>query len=214
MRQDQKDYTGGSPAYGKGRRAWRKFVRSKDGAAAIEFAILVIPYFVIVFAIIETFVAYTGEQLVGNAVDTMARKLRTGNITTTATNHPNPTDRTAFRQEFCDEISILIQCSPSEAATPDKLWLDVRSFASFALIPTTVPRTPANSSYGELDTGAINHFSPGGPTTINMLRAYYKWEVMTDLIRPYISNVRSADDSGPSYFLIVETAAFKNEDYP
>ena len=59
----------------------KRLLRSKDGAAAIEFAMLAIPYFVIVFAIIETFVAYTAEQLVANAVDTMGRKLRTGNIT-------------------------------------------------------------------------------------------------------------------------------------
>nr|WP_245582454.1 TadE/TadG family type IV pilus assembly protein [Neorhizobium lilium] len=190
----------------------RRFLRSRDGAAAIEFAILAIPYFLIVFAIIETFIAYTGEQLVGNAVDTMARKLRTGNITY-AHNPGTDKDRTAFRQEFCDEISILIKCSASEAATPDKLWLDVRSFTSFASIPTTVPRTPPNSAYGELDTSSMG-YAPGGPKTINMLRAYYKWDVITDLIRPYITNVRPGDGSRPYYFLIVETAAFQNEDYP
>ena len=212
MRQDHVETTSGLPACLKGKRSWWRFVKSQDGAAAIEFAILAVPYFVIIFAIIETFVAYTGEQLVGNAVDTMARKLRTGNITATV-GHANYKDRTQFRQLFCNEISILIQCSAQEVATPDKLWLDVRSFTSFAQIPTTVPRNPANSTYGELDTSSFA-YSPSGPKTINMLRAYYKWDVMTDLIRPYISNVRPTDSSRPYYFLIVETAAFQNEDYP
>jgi Flp pilus assembly protein TadG len=212
MRQDHAETTSGSPAVRGGKKAWWRFARSKDGAAAIEFAILAVPYFVIIFAIIETFVAYTGEQLVGNAVDTMARKLRTGNITAIA-NHANFKDRTEFRQLFCNEISILIQCSAQEVATPNKLWLDVRSFTSFSQIPTTVPRNPPNSTYGELDTSSFA-YSPGGPKTINMLRAYYKWDVMTDLIRPYISNVRPADGSRPYYFLIVETAAFQNEEYP
>ncbi len=198
----------GRPSAGR----MRRFLRSRDGAAAIEFAILAIPYFLIVFAIIETFVAYTGEQLVGNAVDTLARKLRTGNITY-AHSSATDKDRTAFRQAFCNEISILIKCSLTEAATPDKLWLDVRSFTTFAAIPTKVPRTPATSAYGELDTSGMG-YSPGGPKTINMLRAYYKWDVITDLIRPYISNVRPADGSRPYYFLIVETAAYQNEDYP
>jgi Flp pilus assembly protein TadG len=211
MRQDHEDITSGSSACPKGRRFWRRFVRSRDGSAAIEFALLAIPYFVIVFAILETFVAYTGEQLISNAVDTMARKLRTGNITATV-GHPNYKDRTAFRQAFCNEISILIQCSASEIATPDKLWLDVRSFTTFAQIPTTIPKT-SSGTFGELDTSSIG-YSPGGPKTINMLRAYYKWEVITDLIRPYITNVRPADGSRPYYVLIVETAAFKNEDYP
>ncbi len=206
MHQDQSEAVGGSlpaacPKAGLGR-----FVRSRDGAAAIEFALLAIPYFLIVFAIIETFVAYTAEQLVANAADTMGRKLRTGNITY---NHNPGTDmdRTQFRTAFCNEISILIRCSDAEIATPDKLWLDVKSYPKFSDMPTTVP---VNSD-GDLLTASFT-YSPGGPNTKNMLRAYYKWDVVTDLLRPYISNVRPS--SGSNYFLIVETSAFKNEEYP
>ncbi len=212
MSRDHEETPCGSASGQAGRGHLRRLLRSRDGAAAIEFAILAIPYFLIVFAIIETFVAYTGEQLVGNAVETMGRKLRTGNITYARTPATDK-DRTAFRQAFCDEISILIKCSSTEAVTPDKLWIDARSFTSFASIPTTVPRSPANSTYGDLDTSSIG-YAPGGPKTINMLRVYYKWDIITDLIRPYISNVRPADGSRPSYFLIVETAAYQNEDYP
>lgn len=190
------------------RMAKRSLWRSRDGAAAIEFALLAIPYFLIIFAILETFVAFTAEQLVGNAVDTMGRKLRTGTITYGLGKTSNTT-QTQFRQAFCNEISILIQCSSDEVATPNKLWLDVRSFTTFALIPKTIPRTAS----GELDTSSFA-YAPGGAKTINMLRAYYKWEVITDLVRPYITNVRPTDGSRPNYFLMVETAAFQNEDYP
>src|SRR6195952_5978995 len=101
-----------------------RLLRSKDGATAIEFAMLAIPYFMIIFAIIETFVAFTAEQLVTNAVDVMARQLRTGQITY---NMGRTTDMTQaqFRQAFCNEISIMIGCSASEITTPAKLYLDV-----------------------------------------------------------------------------------------
>jgi Flp pilus assembly protein TadG len=181
------------------------FRRSRDGAAAIEFALLAIPYFMVVFAIIETFIAFAGEELVSNAVDTMGRKIRTGQIT--AAN----TDRTAFRTAFCKEISILITCSATEAATPNKLFVDVQKFATFGAIPTTIPRK-STASFSDLDTSALQ-YAPGGAGTINMVRAYYKWQVIGDLIRPYISNVRPADGSS-AYFLIVATAAFQNEQYP
>jgi Flp pilus assembly protein TadG len=180
-----------------------RMFRSRDGAAAIEFAMLAIPYFMIVFAILETFIAYTGEQLVANAVDTMARKLRTGSIT--AAN----TDRTAFRRTFCNEVSIMIKCSEEEIATPDKLLLDVRSFPSFADIPGDIPL----DSSQDLDTTSVNNYTPGAQKTINMVRAYYRWDVVTDLLRPYITNVRPSGGR-PNYFLIVETATFRNEDYP
>ena len=174
-----------------------RFARSRDGAAAIEFALLAIPYFLIVFAIIETFIAFTGEQLVSNAVDTLSRQMRTGQIT--AAN----TTKKAFRDKFCDEVSILIRCSAEDSS---KLILDVRSFSTFEHIPNDIPRKG-----GALD--AADTFAPGGPTSINMMRAYYKWSVVTDLVRPYISGLRPADGSLPKEFLIVATASFRTEDY-
>lgn len=207
MRQDHDDTREGAPVPAVKARAWRRILRSSDGAAAIEFALLAIPYFMIVFAILETFVAYTGEQLVANAVDTMSRQLRTGNITY---NMGRTTDKnvTQFRQAFCDEVSILIKCSPAEVATPENLLLDVRTFSTFAQIPSTIPRNSSN----DLDTSSFA-YSPGGPKTINMVRAYYKWDVIVDLIRPYITSIRPSGGR-PNYFLIVETSAFRIEDYP
>lgn len=192
-------------------RLWRKLARSRDGAAAIEFAILSIPYFMIVFAIIETFVAFTAEQLVTNAVNTLGRQLRTGEITYSL-GRDSDKDRSEFRTAFCDEVSILINCSAEEIATPNKLYIDARTFATFAAIPNTIPRISADA-YSDIDPTTFA-FTPGGPTTINMLRAYYRWQVITDLIRPYITTIRPADGSMPSDFLIVATTAFQNENYP
>jgi Flp pilus assembly protein TadG len=181
------------------------FARSRDGAAAMEFALLAVPYFLVIFAIIETFIAFAGEQLVSNAVDTMSRKIRTGQITAANTN------RTAFRTAFCKEISILITCSATEAATPSKLFLDVQSYATFSAIPTTIPRVSTAANADISTTGF--QYAPGAAGTINMVRAYYRWTIMTDLIRPYITNVKPTDGSS-AYFLIVQTAAFQNEQFP
>jgi len=176
-----------------------RFLASREGSAAIEFAILALPFFIMVFASIETFVAFTGEQLLANATDTMARRIRTGEITAA-------TSKQDFRKAFCEEIKILMPCSASEAATPDKLFIDVRSFTSYADIPKAVPITD-----GDLDTTSFK-FEPGGKKTINIVRAYYRWDVVTDLVRPMLSNVRTADGSRQNY-LMVATAIVQNEDY-
>lgn len=196
---------------GQRKNAGRRFWRSQDGAAAIEFAILAIPYFMIVFAIIETFVAYTAEQVIGNATDTMARQLRTGQITY-GLGRSTDKNKAQFRQLFCNEISVMISCSAAELATPTQLHLDVRSFSTFAQIPKTIPRK-STGTYADLDDTSFG-YSPGGPTSINIVRAYYRWKIITDLIRPYITNIRPADGALPTDFLIVATAAFQNEDYP
>ncbi|MET0221709.1 MAG: pilus assembly protein, partial [Tardiphaga sp.] len=121
------------------------------------------------------------------------------------------TTRTAFRTAFCKEVSILITCSATEAATPSKLFLDIQSYATFAAIPKTIPRL-STAAGADINTAGFQ-YAPGGPGTINMVRAYYRWSIMTDLIRPYISNVKPADGSS-AYFLIIETAAFENEQFP
>ncbi|MGO7614670.1 TadE/TadG family type IV pilus assembly protein [Rhizobium ruizarguesonis] len=190
---------------------FRALARSRDGAAAIEFALLAIPYFLVIFAILETFVAFAAEELVSNGVDTMSRRMRTGQITY---NLGRTTDmnRAQFRQAFCDEISILIRCSASEVATPSKLYLDVQTFSTFSAIPTAIPKL-STDKYADINTAAFK-YAPGGAGTINMVRAYYRWEIITDLVRPYITTIRPADGSMPSQYLIVATAAFQNEQYP
>ncbi|NTJ66620.1 pilus assembly protein [Agrobacterium rhizogenes] len=184
----------------------REFVRSRDGTAAIEFALLAIPYFLIVFAIIETFVAFTAEQVVSNAVDTLARQIRTGQITAANTTSQQ------FRQAFCNEIAVLITCSSSEVQTPANLYLDVESYSSFASMPTTIPRQSSTDPYSDLSTTGFA-FVPGGAKSLNMVRAYYRWQIITDLLRPYLTNVHPTDGSA-SVYLIVATAAFQNENYP
>lgn len=191
-------------------RSLLRLSRDREGAAALEFAILAVPFMMLIFATFETFFAFAGEQLMANAVETMARKVRTGEITF---GQGKPTDVTEaeFRQLFCDEVSIISMCSQTEATTPEKLYLDVRQFASFADMPREVP-TVTTADYSDLDTSDFA-FSPGGAKSKNILRAYYRWQIMTDLMRPYITNIRPASKPIPTDFLIVQTAAFENEDY-
>lgn len=177
-----------------------RLLARRDGATAIEFAILAIPFFVIVFASIETFVAFTGEQLLANATETMARKIRTGEIR-------SGTSAQEFRTAFCEEIKILMRCSETEIATPNKLYLDVRHFPDYASIPAAVPLIDT-----DLDTSGFK-IDPGGKKSINIVRAYYRWDIVTDLVRPLLSNIKTKNGSRQNY-LMVATAVVQNEDYP
>ncbi|WP_290888793.1 TadE/TadG family type IV pilus assembly protein [Hoeflea sp.] len=192
------------------RRLFARLGRSRDGTAAIEFGLLAFPFFLLIFATIEAFIAFAGEQLLENAVDTMSRQIRTGQITA---GMGRPTDKTAdqFRALFCGEISLMIKCVDKEDPADQKLYLDVREFATFAAIPNYIPKV-SNDQFSDLDTTDFA-YDPGGAKTINVVRAYYRWEVMTDLVRPFITNIRK-DGEMPRDYLMVATAAFRNENYP
>jgi len=193
------------------RRILARFHRSRDGTAAIEFALLAFPFFLLIFATIEAFIAFAGEQLLENAVDTMGRQIRTGQITAFDPTRPTYLSEAQFRAKFCEEISLMIKCSAEEDPEDKKLYLDIREFTTFAAIPNYIPKL-SNSQFSDLDSSDFA-YDPGGPKSINIVRAYYRWEVMTDLVRPFITNIRK-DGEMPRDYLMVATAAFRNENYP
>ncbi len=174
----------------------------------MEFAILAIPFMIVLFATIETFVAFTGEQLLMNATDKMARKIRTGEITFQV-GKPGYKTNAQFRQAFCDEISVMMTCSATETTLPNKLYIDVRPVADLAKFPEAVPRTTTSIS-SDVKTSDFK-FAPGGPGTTNMMRAFYRWSVFTDLVRPFVSNLRPTGSTMPKGYLMVSTAIFRTE---
>ncbi len=188
----------------------RKIRKSESGSTAIEFGILAIPFFMIIFATVETLLAFAGNQLLQNAVDTVSRKLRTGEITFNAGKPATDKTEIQFRELFCNEISIMLSCDQLPSGD-EKLLIDLKTVTGYASIDTDIP-TVSNAKFSQLDTTGFS-YNPGGAGSINVLRVYYKWEIMLDLIRPYITNVRPEDGS-TSYFLMVATTAFKNEEYP
>lgn len=185
------------------RRVFSRFRGSRDGTAAIEFALLAFPFFLLIFATIEAFIAFAGEQLLENAVDTLGRQVRTGQIKNLSEDE--------FRTKFCAEISLMISCADKEDPNDQKLYLDVREFASFADIPNYIPKVDGEQ-FSDLDPSSFD-YKPGGPKSINIVRAYYRWEVMTDLVRPFITTIRKEGEM-PRDYLMVATAAFRNENYP
>ncbi|MBZ7923840.1 pilus assembly protein [Ensifer adhaerens] len=184
----------------------RRFIRNRKGTTSIEFAILALPFFLVIFASLETFAAFYGDQLLANATETMARKVRTGQITF---QRGKATDMTQaqFRQAFCNEISILMKCSATEAVQPSQFYLDVRAVTDLSKFPVNIPRKAGST---DIDTTGFK-FAPGGPGSFNVVRAYYRWSVITDLVRPFVTNLRPAGASMPKDYLMVATATFRNE---
>ncbi|WP_419907708.1 TadE/TadG family type IV pilus assembly protein [Hoeflea sp.] len=185
------------------KRSWFRLRRDENGTAAIEFAVLAIPFFLLVFAIIETCIAFAAENTLNYAVDKLGRELRTGQMTF-ATGESTDITEDEFRTRLCAEVSMMFACG---ADVDDRLFVDLQNYGDFASIPTDVPIVA-----GKLDDSSFD-FDPGGASTINVLRAYYNWRVTVDLFRPYIANIKADGDSQANYFLIVATTAYRNEAY-
>ncbi|GGD05354.1 TadE/TadG family type IV pilus assembly protein [Aureimonas glaciei] len=178
----------GERSTGGARRA-RSFRLAGDrrGSVAVEFAFLALPFFLTIFAIVETSLVFLAELTLDQSVDRVARSVRTGEL--------QKANMTAedFRADICQGVDFLLDCS--------KLHIDIRVYPDFGNLDQPTP-----VQNGDIDTAGFG-YQLGGPETINALRVYYKWPIHTDLMRAYLSDM--ADGS----HLLYSMAAFRTEPY-
>jgi Flp pilus assembly protein TadG len=168
-----------------------RFVGNRKGTTAIEFAVLAIPFALLVFAILESCISFGAQQLLANATDEIARQVRTGQLT--AAN----LDQAKLQELLCNKVSIMV--GPSCALN---IHFDLENYASFA--DAALARTRVVD--GSLVTTGFD-VKPGGPLTINMLRVFYEWPVMTDFMASMMSNL-----SG-NKTLLFASATWQNEPF-
>lgn len=138
----------------------RRFARAQDGAAAIEFAFVAIPFLILVFSILELSITFLVSMTLENALMTAGRQIRTGDMQT------NSNTAAAFRTAVCNQMSWL------SSGCPTSLIVDVRTLPSFA--NSTTLAAPKQSK---------TCWDPGGPSSIVLVRGYYKWPLLTPLMQ-------------------------------
>jgi Flp pilus assembly protein TadG len=165
-----------------------RFVRHQGGVAAIEFALVVVPFIAMLFAIIETAIVFFASQVLETAVAESARLILTGQAQNGGFN------QTTFKTEVCKRISGLFNCSGG-------IYVDVRTFADFSAVSMT---SPIDGS-GNL----VNNFvyQPGTAGQIVVVRLLYQWPIYMQIWNPLLVNM-----SGNKR-LLVATAAFRNEPF-
>ncbi|MEZ2126390.1 MULTISPECIES: TadE/TadG family type IV pilus assembly protein [unclassified Sinorhizobium] len=83
----------------------RRFAENRQGAAAIEFAILALPFFMVIFAIIEIAIMYFVNSALDEAVHKTARQVRVG------TASANGWNLATFKAAVCGDLTYLFSCS-------------------------------------------------------------------------------------------------------
>jgi Flp pilus assembly protein TadG len=166
----------------------RRFVCRQDGAAAIEFGMVALPFLGLTFAILETALVFFAGQTLETAVADSARLIMTGQA------QNGGWSKDDFKTQVCARIYGLFDCV-------NGVYVDVKTYTSFNAI-TNDP--PLNN--GALDPTKMN-FSPGNPGDIEVVTLYYQWPIYVSLLGNHL-----ADLSGNKR-LLVATAVFCNEPF-
>ncbi len=166
----------------------RRFLRRQDGAVAVEFALVMLPFLAIMFAIMETALVFFAGQTLETAVADSARLIMTGQA------QSQSLTADTFKNAVCTRIYGLFNCSSG-------VYVDVRTYTSFASVSMAQP-VDANGNL-------VNNFQyqPGGPGDIVVVRLFYQWPIKVSLLGLNLSNMSGGNR------LVVATAAFKNEPY-
>ena len=167
-----------------------RLAKQRDGAAAIEFALIAIPFLALIMGILEIAMLYLVSTTLENATSDAARQIRTGQFQNGST-----VTAADFVTQICSELSWLgSSCSSN-------LFVDVRTYASYTAIAEPNPISNRQITQASLT------FSPGAAGNIVMVRAFYQWQLFTPGLDMMVATLNGGST------LITATAAFKNEPY-
>ncbi len=161
----------------------------REGAAALEFAIVATPFFFLIFAIMELALVFVLDSVLENATLNASRLVRTGRADV------ENISAGAFKTALCGQMGAL--AANCEARTD----IDVRVIPQFRSAP---PPDPIVN--GALDENTLQYL-PGDPGSLVLIRVWYSQPLAT----PFLSQAVSRLNSGDAVLSVA--TAFRNEPY-
>lgn len=160
--------------------------KPREGAAAVEFGMIALPFLFMLFAIAEIAFVFVLDSVLENAVIETGRLVRTGQAS-----NQGFTD-TTFKSRMCQRMSIFASGCES------KVFVDVRTVANYT--NTGAPDPMAGGSFSASGLTYQN----GQAGSLMLARAWYRHTLFT----PFLS--QGLARGGSSAWLMASTA-FQNE---
>ncbi|MES0809890.1 TadE/TadG family type IV pilus assembly protein [Roseibium sp. SCPC15] len=162
--------------------------KDRSGATAIEFAIVAIPFFMLVLAVIEVGVVHFVNRMVDNAVISASRLIRTGQAA------GGKITQDQFKDKVCDFM-------PDFMCSLDRLVVEVTAVNNFAAA------SAVDSLYD--DEGNLRDttgYEPGKAGDIVVVNVIYQWPMLASSL-----GLDKADHDGVRH--LTSTMVFRNEPF-
>ena len=163
--------------------------RARKGSAAVEFAIVALPFFFMMFSVLELALVFVLDSVMENATIETGRLVRTGQADAQNFN------ANTFRTSLCSRMSIF------SSGCTSKVTIDVRRIPQF-----TNPNVPDPLGGASFNANAAA-YDGGNPGDIMLVRAWYQHTLLT----PFLAQGLSKLNDGKAY--LTATTAFRNEPY-
>ena len=173
-------------------RLLKRFGKARSGSAAVEFAIVAMPFFLLTVGLAEISMIGFAQTSLDLGVSEAARQIRTGQA------QMGGLGAADIKQRICDEVNnfVVLECEGN-------LFLDVDRFDSF-VDASSAENNPIQDDEFQADGFG---YQPGAASDIVVVRAYYRWQVLTPMFEPIFQNVSGGER------ILVTTMMFRNEPY-
>ncbi len=169
-----------------------KFYRGDEGTTAVEFSMLLVPYIMVVLAILEVSLMYLSASLLEGSTTNAARMIKTGQIQQSGSVDPAGD----FRNVLCSQAAIIIAC--------DDIEIEAQTMVSYDDFDTLQPQFDDDGNM------VSQGFAVGGSNDRILIRASFRYEMMTPLIGPLLGG----PDSSHVFIstLVLQTEPYEFED--
>lgn len=163
------------------------WIKNDDGATAVEFAIVGIPFIFMVVGVVEMGLMFTSQSLLEASTAQAARQIRTGAV-------QEGGGEALFQQELCDFASVLMTCNEIQyQVVPMNNFGDAEDFPD-----------PSFDDNGDLED---QQFDAGGVSDVILIRTAYQYPIKTPLFQVLLSN------NGNTLRTMISTVVLKTEPY-
>lgn len=166
---------------------WRADSR---GATAVEFAMVALPFLMMLFGIIGVGLYFFTVFTMENAVEQASRLLRTGQAQQAGYTAAQ------FKSKVCEFVPGFVDCS-------SKLRVNVLSYPDTTIPVNTLPRCLSEAG----DLSGATTFDPGAASSVVLVWVCYEWELANKI--PFLRLGDMANGSA----LIQATTVFRSEPY-
>lgn len=167
----------------------RSLACDERGAPLLEFALIALPFFGLLVAILQTSLTFFAQQTLETTAEKAVRPLITGVAQKAGVN------QSQFKTSVCQKLPTFMKCSRTSVSVQT-----VDAFSNASTGPTTV-------TYDASGNAQDGSWAPGQPGKITVVKILYVWDVQSGPLGFDLSTM-----SG-SKRLLVATSVFKTEQY-
>jgi Flp pilus assembly protein TadG len=167
-----------------------RFARTRQGATAVEFALVAPPFLATLIAIFEVTIFLFAQQVLQNAAVEAGRLFMTGQA------QNDNTTQTQFESDICPMIQAVFTCSA--------LMVNVQSYSDFSSAIASTPTLTFNAQGAVTNTWSYNEGTPGEVMVVQLI---YQWPIVNGPLGYVLSNL------GNGHTEMMGVSAFRVEPY-